>query len=93
MQGRWVQSLVWEDSTCCRETKPKRHNYWGNTPQLPKPSHPWACAPQQEEPLQREARAPRQKQPPLAATRESLCASTRPSVAKIKLIKKIKNYT
>ena len=23
----WVQSLVWEDSTCCRGTKPLCHNY------------------------------------------------------------------
>ena len=24
----WVQSLVWEDSTCCRATKPVYRNYW-----------------------------------------------------------------
>ena len=28
MQGTWVQSLVWEDSTCHRATKPKSHNSW-----------------------------------------------------------------
>ena len=28
MQGTWVWSLVWEDSTCYRATKPVRHNYW-----------------------------------------------------------------
>ena len=28
MQGTWVQSLVWEDSTCRRATKPMYHNYW-----------------------------------------------------------------
>ena len=28
MQGIWVQSLVQEDSTCCRATKPVPHNYW-----------------------------------------------------------------
>ena len=27
MQGTWVQSLVLEDSTCCRATKPMCHNY------------------------------------------------------------------
>ena len=27
MQGTWVQSLVWEDPTCRRATKPMRHNY------------------------------------------------------------------
>ena len=28
MQGTQVQSLVWEDSTCPRATKPMCHNYW-----------------------------------------------------------------
>ena len=28
MQGTWVWSLVWEDSTCCRTTKPMHQNYW-----------------------------------------------------------------
>ena len=27
MQGTWVQSLVWEDSTCLGATKPVGHNY------------------------------------------------------------------
>ena len=27
MQRKWVRSLVQEDSTCCRATKPTRHNY------------------------------------------------------------------
>ena len=27
MQGTRVQSLVWEDPTCCGATKPVRHNY------------------------------------------------------------------
>ena len=27
-QGTWVRSLVWEDSTCRRATKPLCHNYW-----------------------------------------------------------------
>ena len=27
MQGTWVQSLVREDSTCFRATKPMGHNY------------------------------------------------------------------
>ena len=26
-QGTWVQSLVWEDPTRLRATKPERHNY------------------------------------------------------------------
>ena len=28
MYGTQVQSLVWEDSTCCRATKSLCHNYW-----------------------------------------------------------------
>ena len=28
MQGTWVWSLVWEDPTCHRATKPVNHNYW-----------------------------------------------------------------
>ena len=27
MKGTWVQSLIWEDSTSCRATKPVHHNY------------------------------------------------------------------
>ena len=27
MQGTQIWSLVWEDSTCCRATKPMHHNY------------------------------------------------------------------
>ena len=27
MHGTWVQSLLWEDPTCLRATKPVRHNY------------------------------------------------------------------
>ena len=28
MQGTWVQSLVWEDSTCHGATEPAHCNYW-----------------------------------------------------------------
>ena len=28
MQRTWVRALVREDPTCCRATKPVRHNYW-----------------------------------------------------------------
>ena len=28
MQGTWVQSLVWEDSTCHGATEPAHRNYW-----------------------------------------------------------------
>ena len=44
MQGTQVRSLVWEDPTCRRATKPANHNYWAHAPK--------AHAPQQEKPLQ-----------------------------------------
>ena len=28
MQGTWVQSLIWEDSTCHGATEPACRNYW-----------------------------------------------------------------
>ena len=61
MQGTWVWSLVWEDSTCCGETKPVHHNYWAHRAcesQLLSPlaatteAHaPRTCAPQQQNSL------------------------------------------
>ena len=51
MQGTRVQSLIWEDPTCCEATKPMHHNYWAcalqpashnywaHVPQLLKPAH------------------------------------------------------
>ena len=27
-QEAWIQSLVWEDSTCCGADKPMHHSYW-----------------------------------------------------------------
>ena len=73
MQGTWVQSQVWEDSTRPRATKPVHHNYWacmlqGYEPQLLSPwaasteaCMPGACAPQQEKPPQWEACALQQR--------------------------------
>ena len=34
LQGTWVQSLVREDSTCHRATKPMGHNYWAHVPRI-----------------------------------------------------------
>ena len=45
MQGTWVRALVWEGPTCCRATKPVRHNYWACA--LEPASHNyWAHVPQ-----------------------------------------------
>ena len=38
MQGTQVQSLVQEDPTCRRATKPVRHNYRSHVPQVLKPA-------------------------------------------------------
>ena len=72
MQGTWVQSLVWEDSTCCAATKPKCHNYWACVLQLQKST----CL----EPVLHNKRRHRNEKPvhrngekpPLTTTRESL---------------------
>ena len=59
MQGPWVRSLVWEDSTCRGVTKPcvpqllnRCSKAW--EPQLLKPVSPRACAQQHKKPLKRE---------------------------------------
>ena len=50
MQGTWVRALVWEDTTCCRATKPMCHNYWACT--LETTSHNYrAHAPQLLKPV------------------------------------------
>ena len=51
MQETWVWSLILEDTTCCRATKPEHHSYWAcalepgskywtHVLQLRKPTHP-----------------------------------------------------
>ena len=54
MQGMWVQSLAWEDSTCLCATTTES-------------THPRVLALQQEKPLQQEAQAGRQRAGPSAA--------------------------
>ena len=57
MQGMRVWSLVQEDPTHHRATKPIHHNSRAHVPQ-PLSLSPGACAPQQERPLQWEPHAP-----------------------------------
>ena len=33
VQKAWVQSLVWDDPTCCKATKPEHRSYWACSPQ------------------------------------------------------------
>ena len=82
MQGTQNWSLVWEDPTCSRATKPMCHNYWacaletGHSNywvlelQLLKPKHPRAYAPQPEKSPQWKVHASQQKRSLLTATRE-----------------------
>ena len=68
MQGTWVWSLVWEDSTCHEAAKPMHYNYWIYTLE-PKSLNYWGSktrtrALQQEKPLQWKACAPQQRVAP-----------------------------
>ena len=64
MQGTWVLSLVWEDSTCHGATKLIGHSYWAHTPQLPKPAWSRRSALQQERPWQWETHTPQAERSP-----------------------------
>ena len=75
MQGTWVQSLVQEDPTCRRGTKPVCHNYWVCA-QEPRGHSYWSAhsraGARQEKPLQWEARAPQQSSPHSAQLERAL---------------------
>ena len=65
MQGTQVRSLVWEDPTCRRATKPVCCNYWARVPQLLKAACSRARVPQLLSPhaATTEAHAPRARAP------------------------------
>ena len=89
IQGTRVRSLVRENPTCCRATKPvchnywacalehASHNYWAHVPELLKPLclEPMLC--NKEKPPQWEARALQWGVAPLTTTRESPRAATK----------------
>ena len=92
MQGTWVRSLVWENSTCLGATKQVRHNSWAYLLQLLKP----AC----QEPLLYNVRSHHnetpthcnEEQPLLSTTRESPCTAVKTQWSQKKnLLKKSKN--
>ena len=62
MQEARICTLIWEDATCHRATKPGNHSYWGHVLPLPRPARWRACALQQEEPQQWEAPAPQRRE-------------------------------
>ena len=76
--GTPVWSLVWEDPTCCRTTKPVRHKLWSPNSR--------ACAQQRERPLRREARSftAAREQPHLSQLKKVWAKPWRPSAAKNK---------
>ena len=76
MQGTRLWSLVWEDSTCHRATKPVCHNYWslGSGTREPQLLSPRAAT---TEPMFHNKRShhnekPQQRVAPFTSTRESL---------------------
>ena len=80
-----VESLVWEDPTCCRATKSTHHSYWAYAPQLLKLTCPRVRAPQQEKSPQWEASEPQLKSSPCSPQlQKSLCSSEDPAQPKIK---------
>ena len=77
MQGTWVQSLVREDPTCHKATKPMCHNYWS-----PNTLESMLCndrSHHSEKPLNRNWRAG-----PFSATRENPCAAAKTQHSKKK---------
>ena len=88
MQGTWVLSLVQEDPTCCRATKPVSCNYWAWVLRLLKPACPKAHDLQQEKPLQWEARSQGRAAPTCPNYRKPTC-SNEDSAARNKFFKKM----
>ena len=91
MHGMWVQSLLWEDSTGRKATKPVCNNYWSPNALGPKSHNYWAWVLQplkpvhlesmlQNKPLQWHAWAPQRTVAPLTTTRKSLSGSNKDSM-------------
>ena len=80
MQETQFWSLIWEDSTCRRATKPVHRKYWVHMPQLLKPPHPRARA----LPVQWQARAPQlQRSPSSLQLEKSLSSNKDPVVVEL----------
>ena len=61
MQEMWAWSLVWEDLTCCRATKPVCYNYWACALE-PGGCNSWSLW--ALEPVLHNKRSPRSEKPP-----------------------------
>ena len=83
MQGTWLQSLGWEDSTCHGANKPEHHNHWS--------LHAWSpCSATRQLTTMRSPHTTAREQPPLAATRESPHTAIKTHLSHKKLKKKKK---
>ena len=94
MQGIRVRALFWEDPTCCRATKPVRHNYWAcalesvshnywaHVPQLLKPAHLEPCSTAREATAMRSPRTAMKSTPCSALLEKALAQQRRPNAAK-----------
>ena len=82
MQGTLVGSLVWEDPTCHRATKPVCHNY-----QAQALDRLWALTTKsvlrQEKPRQQEVQEPVKSSPHWWQPEKALVQQRRPTTAKI----------
>ena len=74
-RGTRVQSLVQEDLTCYRATKPLCHRHGTYVLQLLEPMHPEPVSPDERSHCSEKSVPCNEEQPSLAATRESPCAA------------------
>ena len=87
MQETWVWSLIWEDPTCHRATKPGTCNCWAHVPQLLKPACPRARALHQEQPPQWKPCTPQlESSPHSLQLGRSLCSNKDPAQPRINKI-------
>ena len=86
-QGTWVQSLFWEDSTCCGAAKPMCHNYWASRvqePQLSTPEHLASCCTTREATTTVRSLSTATWSPHLSQLEKTSVQQQRPSAAKNK---------
>ena len=98
----WVWSLVWEDSTCRRVTKPVSHNYWAHALEPKNPNY-WSWVlqllkPTHWEPMLHNKQAATVRSPgataqsgPCSPQLEKAACSTRPAQPKINKHLSLKN--
>ena len=96
-QGTWVQSLFWEDSTCCGAAKPMCHNYWASRvqePQLSTPEHLASCCTTREATTTVRSLSTATWSPHLSQLEKTSVQQQRPSAAKNKstFLKKKMNF-